>query len=172
MRLVKCIVYYLLTGFMSFFLGRVLSKRNIKYTSFPFVSFSFEKNGTIYERLNIKSWQKKIPDMSKLFPGIMQKKEILSSPGLSEIENMIKETCIAEITHVFLMITGLGCFRFFRTKTAVKVYIIYFFANLPYIIVQRYNRPRLKRLYAACQKRISAPCDESRDENVCSRPRF
>jgi len=172
MRLIRCVVYYLLTGFMSFFLGRILAKRRIKYTSFPFKSFSFEKDGKIYDRLNIKSWQKKIPDMSKLFPGIMQKKEMVSSIELPVLENMIKETCIAEITHVFLMITGLGCFRFFRAKTAVKVYIIYFFANLPYIIVQRYNRPRLNRLYAACCRRTNALNAESDDENICTRPHF
>lgn len=155
MRLIKCAMYYALTGFFCFFLGRLLPKKYIRSSQFPFKSFSFEKEGKFYERLNIKSWQKKIPDMSKLFPSVINEKKIGGYLSLEEIDDMIKETCVAELSHIFLFVTGLGCFRFFKPRAAITVYIIYFFANLPYIVVQRYNRPRLERLYALCESRIN-----------------
>lgn len=153
MGLIRCAAYYALTGFVFFLFGRFVPKKHFNPNSFPYKAFEFENDGEIYEKLGIKSWQSKLPDMSKIFTHFMPPKSMASHPDSTTISIMLKETCVAELIHAILMLFGLGSFRFFKAKTALVVYFIFFFINLPFILVQRYNRPRLKRLLEACKKR-------------------
>lgn len=166
MELINCVIYYSLTGFMCFLFGRFVPKKLFNPNMFPFRTFGWEKNGTIYESTGVKQWQNKVPDMSKMFPGIMPAKSVGTTPDSASIMIMLRETCVAELVHWILFLWGLGCFRFFKFKTAVIVYIIYVAANAPYIIIQRYNRPRLRRLLECCKKREAflAVSDADTDE--------
>ena len=63
------------------------------------------------------------------------------------LRQMINETCIAELTHFLLCFTGLVVFWLWPGAGGLVVWLIYcIFGNLPFIIIQRYNRPRLLRL--------------------------
>ena len=44
--------------------------------SFPFRPFEFEAGGRIYERIGIKSWMNRLPDMSRIFPRLMPTKKL------------------------------------------------------------------------------------------------
>ena len=59
---------------------------------------------------------------------------------------MIKETCIAEAAHLALMIMGFGCASIWEGKGGVVISIVYFIVNIPFVLIQRYNRPRLRRI--------------------------
>ncbi len=146
MKLISCVVYFALTGFMCFLFGRFVPKKHFDPNSFPFRTFSFEKDGAIYERIGIKHWQNRLPDMSKILPGLMPTKRISKIPDTQTLQIMICETCVAEFVHWILFLWGLGCFRFFKFNIAVIVYIIYAASNFPFILIQRYNRPRLQKL--------------------------
>lgn len=156
MELINCVIYYSLTGFMCFLFGRFVPKKLFNPNIFPFRTFGWEKNGAIYECTGVKHWQNKVPDMSKLLPGVMPAKSVGNMPNSESILIMLRETCVAEFVHWILFLWGLGCFRFFKLKTAVIVYIIYVASNAPYIIIQRYNRPRLRKLLECCKKREAA----------------
>ena len=66
---------------------------------------------------------------------------------------MILETCEAEVTHLLLCVTGLYCLWLWPGAGGVVVYAIYaLFGNVPFILIQRYNRPRLVRLYSRSVK--------------------
>ena len=153
MGLLRCAAYYALTGFMLFLLGRFIPKKHFDPDRFPYRSFDFEKDGAIYEKLGVKSWQSKLPDMSKIFTRSMPAKNLASHPDSAKVRIMLTETCVAEFIHIVLMFFGLGSFRFFKAKAALFVYFIFFSVNLPFIIVQRYNRPRLKHLLENCKRR-------------------
>ena len=59
---------------------------------------------------------------------------------------MIEETCMAEATHIVMSFVGLGCIRIcpgFGGILLTLIDILLF--NLPFILIQRYNRPRLIR---------------------------
>ena len=61
---------------------------------------------------------------------------------------MIRETCAAEATHTLLMLAGLGVIVIWPCVWGVMLYLVYaILGNLIFIIIQRYNRPRLVRLY-------------------------
>ncbi len=67
---------------------------------------------------------------------------------------MIEETCVAEFTHFVLILLGFYALRLWPgTGGAVVTAIYILFGNLPFLIIQRYNRPRLQKLLAAQQRR-------------------
>lgn len=151
----KCFCYLTLTGTLFFLFGRLLSRYHFNPTCFPFCQFVFEHNSRLYERLKIQKWQNKVPDMSKIFPKLMPAKN-LSGDYQSRLPVMVQETCIAELVHWSISLFGLYCLWLWPGIGGIIVTLIQFLLlNLPYILIQRYNRPRLLRL-AQKKKSISA----------------
>ena len=71
---------------------------------------------------------------------------------------MIEETCVAELTHGLLCIAGLFLLKIWPGAGGIFLTVIYIvFGNLPFLLIQRYNRPRLVRLYARRNKKGSDP---------------
>lgn len=108
MKLLHCILYLGTVGIIIFVLGRVVPKRWFDSRSFPWKSFEWEHGGRIYNKLKIKTWQNKLPDMSKICTKIMPPKKMVSTDR-DRIIVMLQETCIAEITHVALILLSLEC---------------------------------------------------------------
>ena len=152
MYFLKCFVYLFLCGVAIFLLGRLVPHRWIREDGFPFGTLGFEENGDFYEHFGIRHWQKKVPDMSRLFPQLIPKKA-LDGEMVQKLPILIKETCIAEMAHVLLAVAALLCLHIWSGLGGVIVTILFELGNLPYILIQRYNRPRLKKLYSAlCQR--------------------
>lgn len=145
MGLIKCAIFMAAIGVFSFILGRLLPASWFCEDRFPYRSFSWEKSGAIYNALAIRKWQNKVPDMSKIFPKLMLEKKV-SANFREELPMMIKETCIAEFIHVLLCVAGVGFIPIWRGAGGIVVFILYVLANIPFILIQRYNRPRLIRL--------------------------
>lgn len=146
MKLLKCAIYLALTGTVGFLVGRIIPKRWLKPDKGLFRSFTFEQNGAIYEKLGIRKWHKRLPDMSRILPFMMPAKN-LSGDYEERLPVMIQETCVAEVVHIAVSILGLYCLRIWPgvggvTVTAIHIVLL----NLPFILIQRYNRPRLIRL--------------------------
>lgn len=138
---------------LSFFLGRILPKSLFRFRSFPYRLFRFEKNGKIYECLKIRKWQSKIPDMSKLLPKLVCPKRLTSETTPEKIDLLLCETCIAEFIHTVNNVFAILCLAFWSNGAIRFLCFIYVVGNMPFIIVQRYNRPRLERLKEIMQKR-------------------
>ena len=146
MGLFRCILYLAFTGILSFLLGRILPKKLFRADFVPFRSLAFEKGGTIYKKLGVHRWQNRLPDMSRVFPSLMPSKNI-SSLKKKGLERMLQETCVAEFIHVLLMLTGLYCLRLWPGAGGIVLAAVNtLLFNLPFVIIQRYNRPRLLRL--------------------------
>jgi len=141
-----CLVYLALIGAGSFALGRILPKRWFRWDRFPYSAFRWEHKGAVYQRLGIRHWQSRIPDMSRILPGIMPAKKISGPVSRLQLETMLRETCVAEWIHALLGLLGFGCLRLWPGPGGVMVSVLYLLGNLPFILVQRFNRPRLVRL--------------------------
>lgn len=153
MNLLYSAIYFAITGILFFFLGRIFPKETFKYDKFPFKSFAFENNGKIYTKIGIHKWQNRVPDMSRIFKNLMPAKNLTGSIDTQRLHTMILETCEAEVTHFLLCITGLYCLWLWPGAGGVIVYAIYaLLGNVPFILIQRYNRPRLVRLYSRSAK--------------------
>ena len=91
--------------------------------------------------------------MSRILPGLMPAKSLSGDYG-QNLPVMIQETCVAEAVHITVSVAGLRCLWMWPgvggvTVTAIHIILL----NLPFILIQRYNRPRLIRLQKKLQTR-------------------
>ena len=139
-----CLTYIATLGLVSFLLGRELPKSWLRPDAFPFRTYAWEE--TLWKALKIRSWQAKVPDMSKVFPKLMPAKA-LTQKTAQNLPLMIEETCVAELTHGLLCFAGLYLLKIWPGIGGVILTVIYILlGNLPFLLIQRYNRPRLQRL--------------------------
>ncbi len=143
---IVCFAYATALGVLSFFLGRLLPKRWLHPDKFPFRTYAREEK--LWKALQIRKWQSKVPDMSRLFKKLMPEKK-LTRQTAQDLPLMIQETCVAELTHGLLCIAGLALLKIWPGTGGVILTVIYIvFGNLPFLLIQRYNRPRLQKLLA------------------------
>lgn len=135
----------------TFQLGSALWALKIKDSNFHFDSFFFkthrwENKGLIYERLFlVQKWKKHLPDGGGAFKNGYRKKH-LSDFSKPSFEKFLAESCRAEFSH-WLAIIPFFVFGFFCPPIVILYMFIYaVLINLPCIIVQRYNRPRIAKL--------------------------
>ena len=162
-KLRKCLVYLAAIGAVFFYIGRLLPARWFDSTRFPFRPFAFERDGRIYEKLRIRRWKDKVPDMSRLLPKVMLPKRLPWGAQPERLTLMIQETCIAELIHLILFVLGFACVLIWDGAGGWIVALVYnLLGNVPFILIQRYNRPRLQRLLenldAAARREEEAPC--------------
>ena len=146
-----CALYLIAISVIIFLLGRVFPKKWVKPKSFPFKSFAFEKEGKIYEKIGIRKWKTKWPDASLLLHKIMPKrlpKKRLDGDKKEKAVILLKESCLAESVHALAIIAGLFSLKICKNWLGILLNAIYTFINIPPILIQRYNRPRLQRLAA------------------------
>ena len=150
---VKSTVYLALLSFSSFLLGRILPKSWFRYNLFPFKDFKFEKSGKIYLSTGVKKWKSKVPDMSTIMSFLIPSKKLPKAINADSVKEMLIENCIAEWIHYLLAVLGFGCVFIWENIGGWIVSVLYAIGNLPYIIIQRYNRPKLVRLLKSIEQR-------------------
>lgn len=144
--LLRCFFYLAVIGVMFFLLGRIIPQKWMFYDRFPYSPFPFEKNGKIYQTLRIHSWREKLPDMSKILPAMMPSKKLPKSATAEQLERMVRETCVAELVHNMLCVLGFGCVFLWKGTGGWVLALLYMAGNIPFSIIQRYNRPKLVRI--------------------------
>ncbi len=144
--ILQCTIYLAICGIGSFFLGRILPKTWFHFNHFPYRSFPFEQEGRIYHRIGVRKWKDAMPDMSRIAPALIPSKRIPPRADRQAIEEMLQETCVAEWTHALLILLGFGCVFLWEGSGGWILSTVYGIGNLPYIIIQRHNRPKLVRI--------------------------
>ena len=146
MRFWFCFIYLCFVGAASFFLGRLIPKSWLDPYSFPFRGFACEKGGRIYDKIGIRHWQTRVPDMSRIFKKLMPPKS-LTGDIKQRLPELIRETCVAELILAGNCVAGLYCLRIWPGVGGIIVTLLFAFVfNIPYILIQRFNRPRLIKL--------------------------
>lgn len=160
--LIKTLVYFAGIGIFGFLLGRVMPKRWFSGEKFPFRTFGWEKQGSIYNALGVRRWKDKVPDMSRILPKLMPSRKLRGGMSAAEVLSLIRETCVAEWIHGLLCILGFGSVLIWRGVWGFVAAGVYALGNLPDIVIQRYNRPKLMRIYKRLQSKESAheKCDD------------
>lgn len=149
----ECLIYLALIGIISFLAGRSLSEVRFSFEGFPFRPLPIENGGKIYQRIGVHRWKEGFPDMSRMFPSLIPSKWLSKAVTADQIERMIRETCIAELVHGLLGVFGFGCIFIWKSIGGWVLSVLYLLGNLPYIIIQRYNRPKLISLLYRIRKR-------------------
>ena len=127
---------------MRLLVGLVVDKifnNNISYNNMWFKTFKFEEK--IYRFLKVKRWKKHIPSYN---------------PATFSLENTYSKiaaaTCQAELVHEIIILLSflpiLLCVWFGETAVFVITSILAALIDLTFVILQRYNRPRILKLVA------------------------
>ncbi len=158
---VRCVLYLALIGVFSFLLGRALPKSLFHWDRFPFRLYGWEKQGSVYKALGVQRWKEKVPDMSVILPKLMPSKRLPKGAGPEELTLMVRETCVAEFIHALLCVAGFGCVFLWKGVWGWVASVLYVLGNVPDIIIQRYNRPKLLRILQKVQarERTNEKCD-------------
>ena len=125
---------------------KMLTYEQLRKISSLLKAKSWEKNGEFYKRFFlIHKWKKFLPDGAALVKNDFRKKH-LQNTNKDYIEKFVLETYRAELVHLF----GIAPFFIFGFYCPFYIVLLMFFyaiiVNLPCILAQRYNRPRLERL--------------------------
>jgi glycosyl-4,4'-diaponeurosporenoate acyltransferase len=111
-----------------------------------FKTATWEKEGMIYDQVfHIRSWKRFIPDGSLLYKGTFSIKNI-TKMDITYLQRWICESIRSEICHWAMIVPG---FFFFLWNTFQIGWLMVLYAivnNLVPIILQRYNRPRIRKL--------------------------
>lgn len=159
------IIIFAITGLVGFACGELFPRRWVRYNKFPYNQYRWENGGRIYMKLKVNKWKDKVPDMSVIFKGMFPKSSIAQSRTTEYFEKFVIETCVAEAVHIGLMIGAFMVLFVFQNAWGLIASLLYAAGNLPFVLIQRYNRPRFKLLMERqklidAQKRKSAMAGE------------
>ena len=129
----NAVIYTASLGVVSHYVGQALPRRWFHPDRFPFRSFRWEQEGNVYRRLGVHHWKDLVPDMSKVMPDMIPKRVSLRGT--------------AEAVHGVLMVLSVGNYLLCQNLAGLAITLFdAIFLNLPYWVIQRYNRPKLLRL--------------------------
>lgn len=134
--------FHLFVSVVCYFIPLRYYKRN----SSLFKIAAWENSGHLWQRLvAVKKWKGSIPDGARIFK-IGYEKKALHGIDNKNLQKFAAETKRAELTH-WLCIVPAPLFFLWNPAWAGWVMIFYALAfNIPFIIVQRYNRARLETI--------------------------
>ena len=143
----RAAAYLVGLGLVAFLIGRLLPKRWFDGDKFPYRDWPFEQKGNLYRKIGIHKWQSHVPDMSRLFKRMMPAKRLSTDVTSEQMERMVQETCVAEFTHLVLCPLSLPVLWLWPGPGGVIFLIMdLILGNLVFILVQRFNRPKLRQL--------------------------
>lgn len=143
--LLKGVFYLLALSLLAHPVGQALPRRWFSGDRWPWAPAPFEKEGRFWRKLGVHRWKDKVPDMSRLL-GDMVKKQ-LAPDGKTDYALLVQETCVAECVHCWLIVLSVGMLFLWKSVWSWLLWLVYnLLGNVSFILIQRYNRPRLLRL--------------------------
>ena len=152
MELFQSVVYLFLIGVAAHFIGQALPRHWFDPNSKSFQMHPWEKSGNFYRKIRIRKWKDKLPDASKVMPD-MYRKEISVPPSEENLQCLIAESCVAEFIHKLLILLSLGVVKIWTGKNGWLFWFLCALGNLPFILIQRFNRPRLQAALSRMQSK-------------------
>ncbi|MBR3894236.1 MAG: hypothetical protein IKJ35_03710 [Clostridia bacterium] len=152
MAFLYSVLYVAAIGIASHFIGEALPRRWFHYDKFPYRVWKWERGGKIYDALRIRAWKDRVPDMSRIMKDMVPKR-VGKTPRAADVWRLVQETCVAEIVHVALCLCAPVIWLFWGNWIGILLGGIFVICNLPFIMIQRYNRLPLASLAERLEKR-------------------
>lgn len=142
-----CFFVWLLLQLGAALICIALPERLFSPNSFFFRVYRFEKSGIIYDKIfRVRGWKHLLPDGGTLWKKRGFRKKHLDNFSQENLNRFLIESARGELTH-WLAILPFWVFGFFAPPEVLWYMLAYaLLANLPCIIAQRYNRPRVQKL--------------------------
>ena len=120
--------------------------RWLDHDTWLFRARAFERDGNLYlTRFRILRWKDDLPEAGAMFAGGISKRSLLSDAD-GGLPRFAVETRRAELTHWLAMVPA-PLFALWNPAYAVPLMLLYALAfNLPFIMIQRFNRLRILRI--------------------------
>lgn len=113
-----------------------------------------EAGGALWRRVHIDRWKDHLPEAGGTFGGVSKR----SLRRSQDLDRFVLETRRAELVHWFLLACGPVVALANPPGLAAAMIGYAVVANVPCLVVQRYNRARLYRLLARRRRRKDLPC--------------
>ena len=129
--------------------------RLLRPQSILFRTYHFEKDGSIYDRIfHVSRWKRLLPDGGRVLDKKGFSKKHLEKISEEILNRFLVESARGELTH-WLGIFPFWVFGFITSAPVIWYMLIYaLLVNLPCIIAQRYNRPRVQKLLDKIKSRV------------------
>jgi len=119
-----------------------------------FLTQKWEQSGEIYQKLfHVRDWKKFIPNGSALYPNTFKLKN-LPSLNLEYLERWLRESCRAEFCHWVMILPGFLFFLWNNVEVGWWMVAYAVANNLVPIVMQRFNRPRVRRMLTQLKKTL------------------
>ncbi|MBR2020207.1 MAG: hypothetical protein IKA05_07390 [Clostridia bacterium] len=152
MPFLKSVLYVLALGIAAHYIGEALPRNWFHWDRFPYKPQKWERGGDVYEVLRIQDWKDHMPDLSRVMKDMLPKR-VGMCPTSADVWALIRETCVAEAVHVVLCFLAPGVYLFWKNAVGWFLTALVVLGNLPFIMIQRYNRPILVGLAQRLEKR-------------------
>jgi glycosyl-4,4'-diaponeurosporenoate acyltransferase len=125
------------------FLCQRIPESMLDHRLWLFRSRAWERRGALYQRIfRVRRWKSLLPSGGKMLGGSFSLRQVKSPDGIY-LERWVLESCRAELTH-WLAMAPVVLFFVWNPIVGDIVNVLYALAaNVPCILAQRYNRPRL-----------------------------
>ena len=142
-----CFIVWPLLQIIASLISHLIPDRYYWADSAFYRSHHFERDGRIYSEIfHVNKWKHPLPDGATIWNKKAFRKKKMANFSPETLDRFLVESARAEMTH-WLAILPFWVFGFFTPPSVIFIMLIYaLMANLPCIIVQRYNRPRVKRI--------------------------
>jgi glycosyl-4,4'-diaponeurosporenoate acyltransferase len=130
---------------------RLFSRSLYERNKWFFKEYPFEKR--LYKKIHLVKWKDKLPELGRMMN--FEKKHLKKQVSLKYIDKFILETYYAEFGHLAIAILGFLCILVNPSeyiRMALICSVINFIIQIPFCLIQRYNRPRLVRLKSRLNK--------------------
>ena len=155
MKFLQCVLYVFLLGVASGIIGSWLPREWFHADRPPYRCRPWEDGGKVYLKLHIRDWKDRVPDMSKISKRLYRK-SVDTTPNYANLQRLIAETCVAEFMHYVILLLSLMVLRIWRGKWGAVFYLLCILWNLPCILIQRFNRPRLQKTLKRMESKKTA----------------
>ena len=151
--LILCFILWPILQILAAVISKRLPDRMFQWNKGVFKPQKFEKNGKIYKSVfKIDQWKHLLPDGAAVQKSGYRKKNITDFSS-ENLKLFLTESCRAELGH-FLAITPFWIFGLFLPMPGIFLMLGYaLIMNVPCILAQRYNRPRIAKLQKKIEKR-------------------
>lgn len=138
------------------FLCLRLPARFYRPEAFLWRAHRWEREGRVYDDVfRVRAWKHLLPDGGAAFQKRGYRKKNLTDYSEANLERFLVESARGELTH-WLAILPFWVFGFFAPPIVVWLMLAYALAvNIPCIVAQRYNRPRVLAVLARVREKAS-----------------
>ena len=128
----RAALYAAALGILAHPVGQALPRRWFDPYQAPYRCRDWEQGGRVYNKLHIRRWKDRLPDMSRLMPDMVKKKLAAADPM-----SLVQETCVAECVHCWLVVLSVGMLFLWKSVWSWALWLVYnLLGNVSFILIQ------------------------------------